>query len=77
MKRDERRAAVKGKDIIYIYHDTIDASSHNDETTVFNACYSANHEIKNLVNMICSELNGLKCHYYIRSWLLIYIPGIK
>ena len=59
MKRDERRAAVKGKDIIYIYHDTIDASSHNDETTVFNACYSANHEIKNLVNMICSELNGL------------------
>lgn len=59
MKRDERRAAVKGKDIIYIYHDTIDASSHNDETTVFNACYSANHEIKILVNMICSELNGL------------------
>ena len=59
MKRDERRAAVKGKDIIYIYHDTIDASSHNDETTVFNACYRANHEIKNLVNMICSELNGL------------------
>lgn len=59
MKRDERRAAVKGKDIIYIYHDTIDASSHNDETTVYNACYRANHEIKNLVNMICSELNGL------------------
>ena len=59
MKRDERRAAVKGKDIIYIYHDTIDASSHNDETTVFDACYRANHEIKNLVNMICSELNGL------------------
>lgn len=59
MKRDERRATVKGKGIIYIYHDTIDASSHNDETTVFNACYRANHEIKNLVNMICSELNGL------------------
>lgn len=59
MKRDERRAAIKGKNIIYIYHDTIDASSHNDETTVFNACYSANHEIKNLVNMICGELNGL------------------
>ena len=59
MKRDERRAAVKGKDIIYIYHDTIDASSHNDETTVFNACYRANYEIKNLVNMICGELMGL------------------
>ena len=59
MKRDERRAAVKGKDIIYIYHDTIDASSHNDETTVFDACNKAMNEIKNLVNIICGELNGV------------------
>ena len=59
MKRDERRAAVKGKDIIYIYHDTIDASSHNDETTVFDACDKAINEIKNLINVICGELNGL------------------
>ena len=59
MKRDERRAATKGKDIIYIYHDTIDASSHNDETSVFDACDKAINEIKNLVNVICSELNGL------------------
>ena len=59
MKRDERRAVVKGKDIIYIYHDTIDASSHNDETTVFDACDKAINEIKNLVNVICGELNGL------------------
>lgn len=59
MKRDERRAVVKGKDIIYIYHDTIDASSHNDETTVFDACDKAINEIKNLINVICGELNGL------------------
>lgn len=59
MKRDERRAAVKGKDIIYIYHDTIDASSHNDESSVFDACSKAISEIKNLVNVICGELNGL------------------
>ena len=59
MKRDERRFATKGKDIIYIYHDTIDASSHNDETSVFDACDKAINEIKNLVNVICSELNGL------------------
>ena len=59
MKRDERRTATKGKDIIYIYHDTIDASSHNDETSVFDACDKAINEIKNLVNVICSELNGL------------------
>ncbi len=59
MKRDERRAATKGKDIIYIYHDTIDASSHNDEASVFDACDKAINEIKNLVNVICGELNGL------------------
>lgn len=59
MKRDDRRAAIKGKDIIYIYHDTIDASSHNDESSVFDACDKAINEIKNLVNVICGELNGL------------------
>lgn len=59
MKRDDRRAAVKGKDIIYIYHDTIDASSHNDESSVFDACEKAINEIKNLVNVICNELQGL------------------
>lgn len=59
MKRDDRRAAVKGKDIVYIYHDTIDASSHNDENSVFDACDKAISEIKNLVNVICNELQGL------------------
>lgn len=59
MKRDEKRAAVKGKDIVYIYHDTIDASSHNDESTVFDACTKAINEIKNLVNVICNDLQGI------------------
>jgi uncharacterized protein (TIGR02687 family) len=59
MKRNERRAAIKGKDIVYIYHDTIDATSHNDESSVFDACLKAISEIKNLVSIICGELNGL------------------
>ena len=59
MKRDEKRAAVKGKDIVYIYNDTIDASSHNDESTVFDACNKAINEIKNLVNVICNDLQGV------------------
>ena len=59
MKRDEKRAAVKGKDIVYIYHDTIDVSSHNDESTVFDACSKAINEIKNLVNVICNDLQGV------------------
>lgn len=59
MKREERRNVTKGKYIIYIYHDTIDASSHNDETSVFEACEKSIIEIKNLVNVICSDLQGL------------------
>lgn len=59
MKRDEKRAAVNGKDIVYIYHDTIDASSHNDESSVFEACTKAVNEIVNLVNVICSSLSGI------------------
>lgn len=59
MKRDEKRAAVKGKNIVYIYHDTIDASSHNDESTVFDACTKAINETKNLVNVICNDLQGV------------------
>lgn len=59
MKREDRRNVTKGKDIIYIYHDTIDASSHNDETSVFEACEKSIIEIKNLVNVICSDLQGL------------------
>ncbi len=59
MKRDDRRSCVKGKDVVYIYHDTIDASSHNEEETVFDACEKAINELKNLVNLICIDLNGL------------------
>lgn len=59
MKVDERRNAIKGKDIIYIYHDKIDASSHNDESTVFDACTNTVQELKNLVNIICGSLNGV------------------
>ena len=59
MKRDEKREAVKGKEVVYIYHDTIDSASHNDDTSVFTACDTAIEEIKNLINIITSTLNGI------------------
>lgn len=59
MKGDERREAIKGMDVVYIYHDTIDATSHNDETKVFDACDEAVAEIKNLVKIITGGMNGL------------------
>ena len=59
MKGDERREAIKGMDIVYIYHDTIDATSHNDETKVFDACEEAIAEIKNLVKIITGGMSGV------------------
>ena len=59
MKRDDRRNLVKGMEVIYIYHDTIDHTSHHDELGVFNACDKAIDEIKNLVRIITGELNGI------------------
>lgn len=59
MKRNEKREAVKDKDVVYIYHDTIDSAGHNDDTSVFTACETTVEEIKNLVNIITSTLSGI------------------
>lgn len=57
-KRPERSEWVKGKDIVYIYHDTIDEASHNDDTAVFPACDDAIQEIKNLIRIIVNDFGG-------------------
>ena len=51
MKRSERSDLVKGKEVVYIYHDTIDETSHTSEEKVFNACTETIDEIKNLVKI--------------------------
>lgn len=43
----------------FLYHETIDHTSHHDEQGVFNACDKAMNEIKNLVKIITNELNGI------------------
>ena len=58
MKRAERSALVKGMDVVYIYHDTIDEASHTSDTAVFAACDKAVSELKNLVRMIVNEFGG-------------------
>ena len=58
MKRAERSALVKGMDVVYIYHDTIDESSHLSDTAVFPACEKAISELKNLVRIIVNEFGG-------------------
>jgi uncharacterized protein (TIGR02687 family) len=58
MKREERRNTFKGKDIIYIYHDVIDNSGHN-ESNVFDACTTTIQELTSLVNTFCMDNNGI------------------
>lgn len=58
MKRVERSALVKGKDVVYIYHDTIDEASHTSDTAVFTACEKAISELKNMVRIIVNEFGG-------------------
>lgn len=58
MKRAERSALVKGMDVVYIYHDTIDEASHISDTAVFAACDKAISELKNLVRIIVNEFGG-------------------
>lgn len=59
MKKDEQRELIKGQEVIYIYHDTIDSTGHHDEMNVFTACETAKEEIVSLVKTITNSLNGL------------------
>lgn len=59
MKRAERSALVRGMEVVYIYHDTIDEASHTSDTTVFTACEKAISELKNMVRIIVNEFSGI------------------
>lgn len=58
MKRAERSALVKGMEVVYIYHDTIDEASHHSDSAVFPACDKAIAELKNMVRIIVNEFGG-------------------
>ena len=60
MKRDERSELVKGMDVVYIYHDTIDESSHTSDTSVFPACEDTITQLKNMVRIIINEFSGIR-----------------
>ncbi len=57
LKTDELRELSKGMSVIYIYHDTIDTSSHASESLVFGACDDAIKELENLVRIIINRMN--------------------
>jgi uncharacterized protein (TIGR02687 family) len=64
MKKQERRSLVAGKDIIYIYHNAIDAIGDKaaTETKVFDACDTAIKELIGLVKLIVNDLSGMNIY---------------
>jgi uncharacterized protein (TIGR02687 family) len=57
-KRAERSAMVKGMEVVYIYHDTIDEASHTSDSMVFPACENAIVQLKNLVKIIVNDFGA-------------------
>ncbi len=60
MKRAERSALVKGMEVVYIYHNCIDETSHTDEMKVFSSCDETIRELKNMVRIIVNEFGGTR-----------------
>lgn len=57
-KREQRKARVKGMDVIYIYHDVIDSNSHNDNPDTCEAVQKTISELKNLLRIIINDFGG-------------------
>lgn len=60
MKQEERRQRISGKDVVYIYHNSIDATGDKSATekSVFEACKRAIAELKTLVRTIVNSMKG-------------------
>lgn len=60
MKRAERHALASGKDVVYIYHNAIDAMGDKPATEkkVCTACDDAMSEIANIMRIITSDMQG-------------------
>ncbi len=60
MKQAERRETVKDANVVYIYHNAIDAVGDKaaTEDQVFEACEQAVTELKNLVRLITNDMSG-------------------
>lgn len=60
MKKEERRELTNGKEVIYIYHNAIDAIGDKTATElkVFEACETAIEELSNILRIVTNELSG-------------------
>ncbi len=60
MNKQQRRELVSGADMVYIYHNKIDAvgDKASTERQIFEACAEAVEELKNLVRLIANSMSG-------------------
>ena len=60
MKRAERREIISGKNVVYIYHNAIDAVGDKavTESKVFEACEETLQELSNLLRIIVNDMQG-------------------
>lgn len=60
MNQEEKRDLIAGKEVVYIYHNIIDAMGDkaNTENKVFEACDDAISEIISIVKTITNDLSG-------------------
>lgn len=75
MSTEQLRALTNGMEVVYIYHDTIDAASHASDSMVFSACDTAIMELQNLVRIATNRMN--RTHVMITSdhgFLYTYSP---
>ena len=57
MSTEQLRSLTNGMEVVYIYHDTIDAASHASDSLVFSACNAAIMELQNLVRIATNRMN--------------------
>lgn len=60
MKRAQRRELVSGKEVVYIYHNTIDATGDKQatENKVFDACDDTVQELVNLLRILVNDMQA-------------------
>ncbi len=60
MKKAEMREFFAGKEVIYIYHDEIDARAHSAEDKVFDACYETIEAIEDIIKRLTNNVSATR-----------------
>ena len=62
MSSSEKKEFLKGKKIIYVYHNDIDNAGHDSEgeSKVFNSCEESINKIVNIIKALCNARGSIK-----------------